>query len=302
MRRNYLRDTIMGPLLCIFILIGLVTLILHVAKRDNQPPEPVETEPRYELNTAFSYQDMEDYRGKQHDMKDRWDTVIENDMVVATIHNTVSYIRKSGFELLYSETHGCPLVVWYTSRDSLVDMYYSRKSFRADPDADPDVVPSLYTHSGYDRGHMAPARAMSLFFGKEAHSDSYYMSNICPQDPSLNRGLWRRIEADVVDKHHAQTDRVMVLSGPIFRAEYNKLGGKVSIPSDFYKIVAEDLGGSPVLRALIIPNTAPPKKTTPAPFQRSVNDVEALTGLDFFVGLVNEESLESLTNSWVRRN
>ena len=62
---------------------------------------------------------------------------------------------------------------------------------------DPDVRGAKaytgdYTKSGYDRGHMAPAADMK--WSKQAMEESFYMSNICPQNPNLNRGDWNDLE------------------------------------------------------------------------------------------------------------
>ena len=47
---------------------------------------------------------------------------------------------------------------------------------------------SDYLHSGYDKGHMAPAADMK--WSSIAMKESFYFSNICPQHPELNRNNW----------------------------------------------------------------------------------------------------------------
>src|SRR4028119_1607457 len=50
------------------------------------------------------------------------------------------------------------------------------------------VQPSDYTGSGYDRGHIAPSADRTR---KEAdNSATFLMSNMMPQVPELNRGVW----------------------------------------------------------------------------------------------------------------
>ena len=48
-----------------------------------------------------------------------------------------------------------------------------------------------YTRTGYDRGHMAPAGDMK--WSAKAMRESFYFSNICPQKPALNRGIWKEL-------------------------------------------------------------------------------------------------------------
>ena len=66
--------------------------------------------------------------------------------------------------------------------------------FKADPDlqAVARAVPGDYVGSGYDKGHMAPVEDMRK--DSAAMLQSFYMSNMVPQDPILNRGVWRSIE------------------------------------------------------------------------------------------------------------
>jgi len=52
-----------------------------------------------------------------------------------------------------------------------------------------------YRRCGYDRGNLAPAMAWS----EEVMSEWFYLSNMGPQDPGFNRGLWRQLEARVCD-------------------------------------------------------------------------------------------------------
>ncbi|MBG7606308.1 MAG: DNA/RNA non-specific endonuclease, partial [Actinobacteria bacterium] len=52
-----------------------------------------------------------------------------------------------------------------------------------------------YVGSGYDRGHMAPAAAFRR--SEEAMSETFKLSNMAPQTPSLNRVMWRLLEDDV---------------------------------------------------------------------------------------------------------
>jgi len=52
-----------------------------------------------------------------------------------------------------------------------------------------------YCRSGYDRGHMVPAADQT--FSQEAMNETFYLSNICPQNAHLNRVYWSKIEKSI---------------------------------------------------------------------------------------------------------
>src|SRR5262245_59556150 len=56
----------------------------------------------------------------------------------------------------------------------------------------PSAFDSDYRNSGYSRGHLVPARDVA--FSEEALHDSFLLSNVIPQDASLNSGKWRVLE------------------------------------------------------------------------------------------------------------
>ena len=76
---------------------------------------------------------------------------------------------------------------------------FKRKNdFRIDPVVKTvSATPADYRNSGYDRGHLCPAGDMA--FSEIAMSESFYMSNISPQVPSFNRGIWKTLEQKVRD-------------------------------------------------------------------------------------------------------
>lgn len=92
-----------------------------------------------------------------------------------------------------------------------------------------------YKGSGYDRGHLAPA---ANFKESQVEMDeSFYMSNISPQEPGMNRGVWKRIEA-YERKAAIAKDSVWVITGPILKGITKTIGdNKVCVPDFYYKII-----------------------------------------------------------------
>ena len=121
--------------------------------------------------------------------------------------------------------------------------------FRPDPAVPTgSATPQDYTRSGYDRGHLAPAADMS--FSAKAMSESFYMSNMSPQAPQFNRGIWSKLEKQV--RHFATKEkRIVVVTGPILPAEKNITIGanKVTVPQYYYKVIYDTTRKDDWLRA-----------------------------------------------------
>lgn len=92
-----------------------------------------------------------------------------------------------------------------------------------------------YTHSGFDKGHMAPAANM---MNDNAMIESFYLTNMVPQvGPNMNRGIWADLE-DAVRQIANKDGIVYVYSGPIFDKTTQFIGkSKVWVPTELYKII-----------------------------------------------------------------
>ena len=153
-----------------------------------------------------------------------------------------------------------------------------------------------YTNSGYDRGHMAPNYAIATRYGDQAQAETFLMSNVVPQRPDLNRGPWRELEMDVAGPggFANRLGGVWVITGPMYDAQRAALKSGVEIPDAFYKIVVDELAGTPRALAFIMPQDAP-LKAKPERYLTSIDEIERQTGLDFLTQLDDtlEERIES---------
>jgi endonuclease G len=146
-----------------------------------------------------------------------------------------------------------------------------------------------YAGSGFDRGHLAPAADMK--FSALAMDESFFMSNMSPQAPQFNRGIWRFLEEQV--RHWAEEHgKVYVVTGGVLNHTMGTIGDGVSIPKYYYKVVADlYLPGINGI-GLILKNE--PSKQPLSVFAVTIDSVEALTGIDFFPQLPDhiEDPLE----------
>lgn len=129
-----------------------------------------------------------------------------------------------------------------------------RNSFRRDHSlGHPGASDADYRNSGWTRGHMVPAADVAG--NEQALRESFLLSNAVPQDASLNRSLWRRLENEI--RRRARTaDSVIVFTGPIFCDNPERIGpGKVAVPCELFKVAVEIRGTQTTTIAVIAPNT-----------------------------------------------
>jgi endonuclease G len=151
-----------------------------------------------------------------------------------------------------------------------------------------------YTHSGYDRGHMAPNYLIGMVFGAVAQEETFLMSNIVPQLPDLNRGPWKDFEQTVAREYLPECEELWIITGPIYSEPVKRLSSGVAVPVAFYKILV-DVVGSGQVRALALVMPQEGGEGSLKAYLVSVDQVEAVTGLDFLSLLEDgaEEQLEA---------
>jgi len=189
-------------------------------------------------------------------------------------------IEHSGFHLVYSEMHEqAKWVAYEFTKAETLKKVDRTDDFRPDPKVLTGSATSTdYKGSGFDRGHLAPAGDLS--WSADAMSCSFFYSNMSPQTPSFNRGIWKKLEEQVRDWAKLY-DTIYVVTGPILEDSLPTIGeNKVSIPKYYYKVVLEYKSNSTKAIGFILPNE---KSSFPlSNFIVSVDSVEKITGIDFF--------------------
>jgi len=220
---------------------------------------------------------------------------------------------KEHFVILHDNERRQPTWVAYhlTSAD-LEGQQPRTGNFRADPalPVGQRAEPEDYSHTGYDRGHMAPAADFKRSYN--AMSETFLLSNIAPQRPNLNQGTLERLESQV--RSLAQTHgSVWVVTGALYLdsaeapAEPRNFIGpnRFPVPTHFYKVLlCEHPDGRHEMFAFVMSNALDVRRGQPSEYVATVDRVERLSGLDFFAALPDEEEdrLEALLNdSWPPR-
>lgn len=205
-------------------------------------------------------------------------------------------IRHTGYTLSYNREHNAPnWVAWELTKAETEGTLPRANDFLPDPDVpEPHrVTTSEYTGSGYDRGHMAPAADMK--WSSRAMSECFYMSNICPQNHALNSGAWATLEK-ACRRWAAREGAVYIVCGPVYKDKHRKKIGRtlrITVPDGFFKVVLCLNSGREKAIGFYYANRSGRQDMDRA--ARSVDEIEELTGIDFFVNLPDrqEAALES---------
>jgi len=202
-------------------------------------------------------------------------------------------INHTAYTLKYSEQHEQASWVAYTLKSSHTSGTVGRTNdFRIDYKVKTGSASlSDYKNSGYDRGHLAPAADFK--WSSTAMSESFFMSNMSPQHPSFNRGIWKKLEGSV--RNWADDNgEIYVVTGPILNEQFSTIGyNGVSIPNYYYKVILDY--SEPEIKGIgfILPN----KKSSQSiqSFAVTIDEVEKRTGIDFYNTLPDkiEEQIES---------
>ena len=207
-------------------------------------------------------------------------------------------IRHTGYTLCYSEEHEqAKWVAYELTLDEVQGSIDRTDDFRDDPKVRTGSAElDDFRHSGYDRGHLAPAADFS--WSEEAMSDTFYLSNMSPQEPGFNRGIWRSLESQA--REWVVRDKaLLVVTGPVLRdIEYKTIGeNDVAIPRYYYKVLLDVR--EPEIKGIgfILPNESSSKSLSS--FAVSINQVEEFTGLDFY-HLLEDSQEDRLESSYER--
>lgn len=135
---------------------------------------------------------------------------------------------------------------------------------------------------GTDRGHQAPLASLA---GTRDPQQTNYLSNITPQQGSLNQGPWARLEAAVRDLlEAAETDTVYVMTGPLFERPIRSLPSAMRphmIPSGYWKVIAVGAAGAVRVSSFIMEQETP-RSANFCDYKVELEEVERRSRFQFF--------------------
>ena len=215
---------------------------------------------------------------------------------------TNQVIHHKYYSLSYSKIHKqAEWVAYQLSNENVSNINVVRKDrFKVDPQIakSESAKHSDYYKSGYHKGHLAPCR--DFLYNQEAMLESFYYSNMSPQNSSFNTGIWKKLE-NQVREWAKENGHIYVVTGGILETASTNIGNGVSVPIFFYKIVLVHTKQSTKAIAFILPNRK--SKRLLSYYVTYIDFIEEITGIDFFSSLSDEieNELESQINSdnWI---
>ena len=212
-------------------------------------------------------------------------------------------LRREGYTASYNVQNRIPnWVAWHLTA-SHTNGRYKRNTmvFHEDEDVrEPRATDVDYRSSGYDRGHMCPSGDNK--WSKTAQDQSFLFTNICPQRHNLNVGAWNDVEIQCREWAKRYGDLYIVCGPVLYNQQHRTIGrNRVVVPEAFFKVVLRKTGRSASSRSqggyaaigFVYENRGASRDMSR--FVKSIDEVELLTGLDFFSALPDdiENSIES---------
>ena len=191
-------------------------------------------------------------------------------------------LTHNGFVISYNADALIPYWVAYelTDEETRGDLDRDEYVFRMDPSyGSTQAMREDYYDYNWSRGHMAPAADFE--WDAEAMGETFYLTNICPQDQELNKNDWNYLEKQV-RSWAREFGKVWVVTGPIIGTnKYGTIGDRdVVVPDSFFKAVLAYKNGKYHSIAFTMDNDD--KRYWLDDCAMTVNELEAITGLDFF--------------------
>ncbi len=193
---------------------------------------------------------------------------------------TASVVTHEHFSLSYSERYEqAEWVAYVLKKQHLTYDDRKRPYFVEDPKVKTKSADwRNYKGSGYDRGHLCPAGDRR--FSEQAYNETFYTSNISPQNRDFNAGIWNRLEMQV-RRWAKKKGALFVITGGVLEDGLEQIGEEdVDVPRYYYKIVAT--GNETAIKAVAFLIEGKESSQPLDRFVVPIDELEKRTGIDFF--------------------
>jgi endonuclease G, mitochondrial len=198
--------------------------------------------------------------------------------------NDDSLIVHNYFIVSYSRALKNPeWTIYKLKKDNILSTNsFRRRNFTADPKLNNYTANSWdFSGSGYERGHMVPAEDMD--FAEKAMEETFFMTNVAPQLPQFNRGIWKKME-NVVRKNALLKSEITVITGSFFPEDsLTKIENGIAIPQKFYKVLFHRDSSNISAIAFVLPHEQSSGKISD--YAMSVAEAEQKLNIIFFYKL-----------------
>jgi endonuclease G len=136
---------------------------------------------------------------------------------------------------LYDKLNKRVILVAEHLKHNGVGLVGRKDAFHSDSRVGKYPNPSQYLDTGYDKGHMAPAGDSS---NSQEEFETFSMTNMTPQKPTLNRNAWRMLEEHTRTLLAKSKSDMYVLNIAIYNTSSTMNG--IPIPTGYWKIITVD--------------------------------------------------------------
>jgi len=189
-------------------------------------------------------------------------------------------ISHAGYSFVYNEDHEqANWVAYLLTTDRTKSVVKRKDNFRPDPAVKTGTATVKdYKGSGFDRGHLAPCADMCWSF--QTMDESFFFSNMSPQVPAFNQGIWANLEA-LVRNWAIEYDSLFIVTGPVLREGLPYIGeNKVSIPEYYYKVILNYTSKRIEGIGFIMANEG--SKQPLQNYAVTIDSVQKFTGINFY--------------------
>jgi len=282
-------------LILLFVSLLLLTT-LSVSCRQHRIPKSITFTRTVKSNDNVSEEDKSVKRKMNQKYLSTTDSMHRKYIPAPLLNGSEQIICRRSCIISYSKDTKIPnWVAWHLTSEHTDGDCPRDNAYYEDTDVPlPRATNEDYRGSGWSRGHMCPAGDNK--WDAEAMRESNKLTNICPQHASLNTGLWNVIEHDC-RKWAKKYGSVYIVCGPILlNKEHETIGrNKVVVPEAFFKVILR-MNPQPAAIGFVVRNNDGKKKKDQ--FINTVDDIERITGIDFFPALPDsiEEKVEAYAN------
>lgn len=197
------------------------------------------------------------------------------------------YFRET-YSFSYSEKYEqSEWVAYFLGVNDSKSVNYERPYFIQDP-----LVVSKsadwrnYKNSGYDKGHLCPAGDRKSSY--HTYKETFFTSNISPQEHQFNSGVWNRLEEKT--RYWAiKNDGLYIVTGGVLADNLKTIGKEnVAVPNYFYKVLLSKDGTKMI--GFLVPHANSNKALYE--FVVPVDTIEKMTGIDFYPNLESKIEME----------
>ena len=190
-------------------------------------------------------------------------------------------VHRNGFSISYNEKHEQPNWVFYKILPSDIKCIVKAKrknKFKPDIDIESGSAGLIdYYKSGFDRGHLKPSADESC--NQDQMNETFLMSNMSPQSPGFNRGIWKSLESHVRGLIKSSDSLYVYTAGVSFDGLPTIGINKVSVPEKYYKIIYKFKDGNISTESYVIPNSK--SEYSFDKYKTTILEIEDMTNIIF---------------------